>query len=520
MVEKQQIVIGYYRQGKSQREISRETGLARRTVKKYIQQYAEELNHSKSLVKEGVLSRPRYDSSTRKSRRLSDEMKVLIRACLVQNKAKLNKGMAKQQMKATDIHEYLESKGYKIGYTTVCNFIRQENQKGAEIFIRQDHQPGQAIEFDWGEVKLVIDGKLKRIQLAVFTSSYSNYRWACLFYRQDMASFLQSHVLFFNHLQHVPQQMVYDNMRVAVKKFGIKNSDKIATDDLLKLSSYYQFDYRFCNIRKGNEKGHVEKSVEFVRRKSFSRHCEFESLQAANLHLLETCQRLNGLTIKGRERNIMTNMMEEQNMMRPSPIDYDVGNYIQLRVDKYHCIKVDTNSYSVPEDFIYPFIEVKLYPSQILIFDRQHNCIAKHERRLTKHQYYIELTHYINVFRKKPGALNGSVALRQSTEWLQQLHDRYFKGRAIDFIDLLNFFKQSCYSENQLRQVIENCIGLSPNSPITVDKVRIVAKSLFGPKTNQVETTTTTGQPHEFTQQIQEHCLDQLRQAQQFLIYK
>lgn len=516
MVEKQQIIIGYYRQGKSQRSISRETGLSRRTVKKYIQQYADELKQSNLLVKDGVISRPKYDSSTRKSRRLSDEMKLLIRTCLSKNRDKQNKGMSKQQMKATDIHEYLESKGHTIGYTTVCNFIRQENQKGSEIFIRQDHRPGQAVEFDWGEVKLVIDGKLKRIQLAIFTSSYSNYRWACLFYRQDMASFLQSHVLFFNHLQYVPQQMIYDNMRVAVKKFGIKNSDKVATDDLLKLSSYYQFDYRFCNIRRGNEKGHVEKSVEFVRRKSFSRHCEFASLQAANLHLSQTCERLNTLTIKGSEGNIKTNMLEELKCMKPAVANYDVGTYMQLRVDKYHCIKVDTNSYSVPEGYIYPFIEVKLYPSQILIYDRQHNCIAKHERRLTKYQYYIELNHYIHVFRKKPGALNRSAALRQSTEWLQELHDKYFKERAIAFIDLLTFFKQCPYTENQLRQVIENCIRLSPNSPITVDKVRIVAKSIFDPKTPHVETNTATNQPHGFTQQIQEHCLDQLRQAQQF----
>ncbi len=516
MVEKQQIIISYYRQGKSQRAISRETGLSRKTVKKYITEYADELKQSNTLVKDGVISRPSYDSSTRKSRRLSDEMRGLIKDCLTKNKDKLNKGMSKQQMKATDIHEYIESKGHKIGYTTVCNFIRQENQKGSEIFIRQEHQAGQAIEFDWGEVKLSLGGKLKRIQLAIFTSSYSNYRWACLFYRQDMTSFLQSHVLFFNHLKYVPQQMIYDNMRVAVKKFGIKNSDKIATDDLLKLSSYYQFDYRFCNIRKGNEKGHVEKSVEYVRRKSFSRHCEFESLQAANLHLLETCERLNGLTIKGREGTIMANMMEEQKIMKPSPGGYDVGTYMQLRVDKYHCIKVDTNSYSVPEDYIYPFIEVKIYPIQILLFDRQHNCIAKHERRHTKYQYYIELNHYIHVFRKKPGALKGSAALRQSTEWLQQLHDKYFKERAIGFIDLLTFFKQSSYTENQFRQVIENCIRLSPNSPITVDKVSIVAKSLFESKTPHVETSTATNQPNGFTQQIQEHCLDQLRQAQQF----
>ena len=33
---------------------------------------------------------------------------------------------------------------------------------------------------------------------------------------------------------------------------------------------YYQFGFRFCNVRKGNEKGHVERSVEYIRRKAFA----------------------------------------------------------------------------------------------------------------------------------------------------------------------------------------------------------------------------------------------------------
>ena len=36
---------------------------------------------------------------------------------------------------------------------------------------------------------------------------------------------------------------------------------------LVKLSLYYGFHYRFCNPASGNEKGHVERSVEVVRRK-------------------------------------------------------------------------------------------------------------------------------------------------------------------------------------------------------------------------------------------------------------
>jgi len=56
---------------------------------------------------------------------------------------------------------------------------------------------------------------------------------------------------------------------------------------------YYQFAFRFCNVRKGNEKGHVERSVEYIRRKAFSVLDEFEDLPSANTHLLKIVRGLN-----------------------------------------------------------------------------------------------------------------------------------------------------------------------------------------------------------------------------------
>ncbi|MGI5876234.1 MAG: hypothetical protein ACOX6X_05385 [Dethiobacteria bacterium] len=48
--------------------------------------------------------------------------------------------------------------------------------------------------------------------------------------------------------------MVYDNTRVVVKKF-VGPSEKEPTEALIKLSLYYGFNYRFCNVQAGWEKG-------------------------------------------------------------------------------------------------------------------------------------------------------------------------------------------------------------------------------------------------------------------------
>ena len=53
---------------------------------------------------------------------------------------------------------------------------------------------------------------------------------------------------------------------------------KEPTQALLDLRAHYLFSHRFCNARKGNEKGHVERSVEYIRRKAFALKGDFTDL--------------------------------------------------------------------------------------------------------------------------------------------------------------------------------------------------------------------------------------------------
>ena len=59
--------------------------------------------------------------------------------------------------------------------------MNEEIAKSKEVFIRRHCEPGHEVEFDWSDVKLEIDGKLKSYSLAVFTLAYSNYRFAKLY---------------------------------------------------------------------------------------------------------------------------------------------------------------------------------------------------------------------------------------------------------------------------------------------------------------------------------------------------
>ncbi len=373
MHKKQDIILRYFRDGESIRKISRETGISRHTVGKYVDEYSsrKEAIHGHSGVSspeliESIVEAPHYNSSTRQKRKLTAAIVTRVKECLVENTKKRSRRQHKQQLKKCDIHELLQSEGYDIGYTSICALINELEGNGRESFIKQAYEYGQVCEFDWGEVKVFIAGTLRKFQMAIFTTAKGNYRYARLFVKQDTASFQQAHAVFFDHIGGVYRELVYDNMKVAVKRF-VGPSEKEATQGLLRLSLYYQFGFRFCNVRRGNEKGHVERSVEYVRRKAFCVRDEFASVDEANAHLLDVCERLNASVQAGEQQQSAKEILErERSSLLPVGPMFECGELRDARVDKYSTISVETCHYSVPDAYVGQMVSVRIYPERIL----------------------------------------------------------------------------------------------------------------------------------------------------------
>jgi transposase-like protein len=160
LIDKQKIIISYYREVKPQRQIERETGINRKTIRKYIREYEEKKNillkskdcENTELIAD-IVEKPKYDTSKRNKIKLTDKITSRIKFYLDQNEEKRATGRSKQQKKKIDILEALHDEGFDIGYTTVCNAIKDIDRKQKEAYIRQQYPPGESAEFDWGEVK-------------------------------------------------------------------------------------------------------------------------------------------------------------------------------------------------------------------------------------------------------------------------------------------------------------------------------------------------------------------------------
>lgn len=78
-------------------------------------------------------------------------------------------------------------------------------------------------------------------------------------------------------------------------------------------------------------------------------------------------------------------------------------------------ITVRMVKYSVPARFIVRKVRVSLRASEVVVFDGR-SIVARHQRITVKHGQSVQLDHYLEVLKAKPGALPGSTALARARE--------------------------------------------------------------------------------------------------------
>lgn len=472
-----QIILMFYREGLSLRKIARKLKIHRDTVKARIDEYEKfkaspisDQDKPQSLLNQYLKTGPVYNVASRQKRKLSEEMIAIIDNCLVDNEAKRLDGRMKQRLKKIDIHELILTAGHVIGYSVVCDYIRTKVLSSQEAFVRQGYLEGSCCEFDWAEVKLKLDGHSRRYYLAVFTSAFSNYRYALLFQHQDSLAFKEAHISFFEHTRGVHQQMVYDNMRVAIARF-VGKTEKIPTESLLQLSRWYRYQWRFCNIARGNEKGHVERSVEYLRRKVFGFKDSFATFPDAQAYLLNRVAELNERAGTGQQSSATAKLELERKglYVHPGRMECFAGDH--YKVDKYATITFGTNRYSVPDHLIGKMVFAKIYSHSVKIYDSK-NVIGEHNRLYERFSWQINLNHYLATLRRKPGAVAGSIALRQAPAWMQDMYLKYFVHDSRSFIELLQY----CQLNDIDSQQINTCVNkLAVRFPGAVSAAHVMA---------------------------------------------
>ncbi len=120
--------------------------------------------------------------------------------------------------------------------------------------------------------------------------------------------------------------------------------------------------------------------------------------------------------INDRIRTIGQDFTDEQPFLAPLPGEvFDPGLVLTPRVDRSSMITVRMVKYSVPARLIGRRVRVSLRASEVVVFDGR-AVAARHQRIVAKNGQSVQLDHYLEVLKAKPGALPGSTALARARE--------------------------------------------------------------------------------------------------------
>lgn len=209
----------------------------------------------------------------------------------------------------------------------------------------------------------------------------------------------------FLFLGGVPQNILYDNTKIAVSRF-LGNGHREKTRAFCELQSHYLFGDRFARVGKGNDKGKVENLVGYARRNFMVPVPEFENFSALNHHLLTCCIKRHADVLRGHKKSIGERFKNDQNAFIPLPaMAYEVYELQAGRVSSQSLVRYQNNDYSVSIRYGYRDVLVKGTLEKVKIICGK-EIIALHNRCYDRDETIFNPLHYLPLLEQKTEALD------------------------------------------------------------------------------------------------------------------
>jgi len=452
--------------GKKIKQIARETGHSRNTIKKVLR---GEYNGYKPRVMQPYPTLGTYLK--------------LIDKWLGDDKQRPKK----QRHTAVRIYNRLKQEhDFQGAETTVRRYVREAKLRlgvgSPQVFIPSDPQIGVEAEVDWGRCIAILGGVETPLKFFCMRSKYSGKHFVRCYPCERQQAFFDGHIQAFAFFGGVFPVLIYDNLTTAVQKV-LRGKKRVLQESYDKFRGYYNFIPRFCNPGQGHEKGGVEGLVGYARRNYMVPVPEAESLEELNKKLLQDCLSYGDHRIAGRERTVKELYEAEKKHLIILP-DIPFSNLETFcgKVDKYSTVVVDKNRYSVPASYAYFKVNVVLSVDRVEIFYRSKK-IASHDRLYGNNKWSLLPEHYLELIAQRPQAFESARVIRQwRPNWpfcLERLLDKFCQKQGHskgikDFISVLMFYKD--HAAGDIESAVETALSSGAGSSEVVEHILIHKK--------------------------------------------
>ena len=369
-------------EGRSARQVAKEFGISRRTVRKYL---AEAV--------------PLRRETQPRRRPVWETVRARVEQLLMESGQWTG---GKQRLTATRLHELLIAEGKQVGVTLVKDAMAEWKRQRREVFVPLTYRPGDLAEVDFFEVLVDVDGTRRKAWLFLMRLMYSGRDFAWIYERQDQVSFLDGHVRAFAHFGGVPARVAYDNLKAAVVRILV-GGERALTARFATLASHYLFEPCFCRPGEGHDKGGVEARGKALRQQALVPIPTGPTLDAINAALLTRLETRLDTRRNGAGQTIAARFVEEQRLFRPTPIPFAAEATTVATVTPRALVRVEGAYYSVPSRWAGLDLIVRVGATSVTIVGKDGSRISHPRKRFG--QRSIDYRHYLPELARKPQAV-------------------------------------------------------------------------------------------------------------------
>ena len=306
---------------------------------------------------------------------------------------------------AQQIFQILTEEGYTGSYGTISHYVGKIKTGSKKAYFTLNFEPGEAAQVDFAYCGMLkLNNTSRKYYAFIMTLCYSRMMYVEFIFHQNQEHFLQCHRNAFEYFSGVPQGIMVDNCKVAVIEHKHHEAAKL-NPHYLDFALHYGFNIKACGVRKPNEKGQVEKAVDYLKGNFLRGKKDITSLEAVN----NACRSwMNNIANVRKHRTTQKRPVdmfetEKKELGRINILPYDCATIKTVKANSQFRVVIDSNRYSVPADFASTLLTAKIYPSKLLFYHND-NLIAEHRRSYEKNMDFENPDHIKKLIEHKKNA--------------------------------------------------------------------------------------------------------------------
>jgi transposase len=279
------------------------------------------------------------------------------------------------------VHEELVAAGAQLSYPALTAFCRRQGiGQEPKVAAGEYHfEPGQEMQHDTSPHRVEMGGQLRLVQTASLVLCYSRmlfFQFFPSFTRFDCKVFLSDALQYFGGSCQI---CMIDNTHVVV--LTGTGRDMMPVPEMEAFAERYRFRFQAHEKGDANRSAHVERRFHYIENNFLAGRC-FQDWEEANRQARAWCDQVNAAfrpKLKASPRELFA---REQASLQPLPIWVPpVYRLHQRLVDMAGYVSVNSNRYSVPDEFLGLAVEVRETKDRVEIY-RGPRLIASHPRVL------------------------------------------------------------------------------------------------------------------------------------------